>query len=96
MVIPHVKLQQVDRISAQFLANQICVFENMLRRKYILIAISGRSRPLIIFRRNLGRRIQALALVVRDHLAEQAVALAIPVRPRTVEKIATQVDSQLQ
>src|SRR5205809_6802548 len=55
-----------------------------------------RGRPLVVLGRYLGCRIYPLALIARDNLAKQAVALAVSVRPGAIEKVATQIDSQLQ
>src|ERR1700756_5711808 len=90
------KLQEVDRIGSQLLPNRIGILENVVRREYVLITIFRRGWPLVVFRRYLGCRIQPLAFVARDNLTEQAVALAVPVRPGAIEKVTTQIDSQLQ
>src|ERR1700722_2097605 len=94
-VVPNVKLQQVDGVDPQLLANEIGVLEDMLRRKNIAVFIFGQRGPPVVGRRNLRRGVNSLTGIARHDLAQQAVALALTIGPGRVEKVTPLVDRRL-
>ena len=89
------ELQDIDGISAELFSNPVRVVEDVIVWKNVLVLVLGQRRPLIVFRRNLGRGEKALASVFRDCLPQQAIALAVAVRPRAIEKITAEIDREL-
>jgi hypothetical protein len=84
-----VKLQQIDRIGSELLADQISVLENVIWRKNVVVFVTGLSWPAIIFRRNFRRRIKPLALVLGNRLSEKVSEhYGIEVSVSTVRLIA--------
>ena len=90
------KLQQIDRVHAQFLADQVGILENVVRGKHVVIFVFRERGPLVIGGRDFRRGVQPLRGVARHGFAEQAVALAFAISPRGVEKVAARVDGELQ
>ncbi len=95
-VVPDMELKQVNRVDAELLADQVGVLEHVFRGEHIFVFIFWQCRPLQISRRNFRRGIEALLRVAIQDLAEQAVALAVAVRPCCIEEIAAEIDGQLQ
>src|SRR5579863_7459712 len=72
----------------------------MLRRKHVAVLVFRRRRPAPVLRRNLRRGVKRLAIrrrvVVSQDLPQQPIALAFAVSPGAVEKIAAQINRELQ
>src|SRR5580698_2896653 len=68
----------------------------MIGREDVAVLVLRRRRPLLIFRRDFGRSIQTLTRILRQNLAQQTIAFPVAVGPCGIEKIAAEIDRQLQ
>ena len=90
------KLQHIDAIHLQLFPDQVGILEYVLGREDVAVLVLRQRRPAIVCRRNLRRRIQALAFVALHGLAQESIALSFAIRPRRIKKIAAQINRQLQ
>jgi hypothetical protein len=87
-----VELKKIDRIGSESFADQIGVFENVIRWKNVVVFVTGLSRPAFILRRNFRGSIEPIAFVLGYCLSEETIALAFAIGPRRIKEVATEID----
>ena len=93
---PDVELKKIDGIRSELFADQIGVLENVVGRKNVVVFVLGQRRRAQVCRRNLRRRVKALAFVAGNRLSEKTVAFALPVGPRSIKEVAAETNRKLQ
>ena len=95
-VAPHVKLLQVEGARCRVLEAFFRDLDDVAGRKTSAIGCFGPARPFPVLRRHLRRRVQLLARMPLQRLAEQLLASAHTVGVRGVEKIAAELDGPIE
>src|ERR1700722_1080170 len=89
------ELQQVDRVDAQLLPDEVGIFKDVLCREYVGVFVLRQGGPLVVGGRNLGCGIDSLVRVAGHDVTQQSVALAFAISPRRIVKITTLADREL-